>query len=179
MPTISEHLRQTSDVLARMAEHVGTAEQAAEMIVRALRSGRKVVIFGNGGSAADAQHFAAELVGRFEKERPALPALALTTDTSILTAVGDDYAFDQVYARQVQALVQPGDVAIGLTTSGNSKNVLEGIQEAKRKKAWTVGFTGSSGGKLKAAVDICVCVPSSRTAHIQECHIALIHSICA
>ena len=179
MSSIAEHLRQSADVLSRMAEQSGPVEDVAAKICSALQDGKKIVIFGNGGSAADAQHFAAELVGRFEKERQALPAIALTTDTSILTAIGNDYAYDQVFARQVQALVQPGDVVIGITTSGNSKNVLEGIQEARRRKAWTVGLTGQTGGKLKTAVDACLCVPSSRTAHIQECHIALIHGLCA
>jgi len=179
MPTLTEHLRQSSETLARMAAQAGPAEEMAEKICRALQAGQKVVMFGNGGSAADAQHFAAELVGRFEKERPALPAIALTTDTSVLTAIANDYASDQIFARQVQALVQPGDVVVAISTSGNSRNVLEGVREARQKKAWTVGLTGGTGGKLKDAVDLCVCVPSPRTAHIQECHIALIHAICA
>ena len=177
--SLAEHLRQSADVLSRMAQQTDQAEQLAERICQALQSGRKLMIFGNGGSAADSQHFAAELVGRFEKERPGLPAIALTTDTSILTAIANDYAADQVFARQVQALAQPGDVVVAITTSGNSKNVLEGVYEAKRKKAWTAGLTGMTGGRLKSAVDLCLCVPSSRTAHIQECHIALIHAVCA
>ncbi len=179
MPSLSEHLQQSAATLTRMAGQLAPAEQAAERISRALQAGKKVVTFGNGGSAADAQHFAAELLVRFEKERPALPAIALTTDTSVLTACGNDYAFDQIFSRQVQALVQPGDVVVGLSTSGNSKNVLMGIEEARRKKAFTIGFTGGTGGKLKDAADLCICVPSPRTAHIQECHISLIHGICA
>jgi D-sedoheptulose 7-phosphate isomerase len=178
MSTLTEHLRTTSGVLARMADQVGPAQEFAEKLCRALQSGKKLVTMGNGGSAADAQHFAAELVCRFEKERPALPAIALSTDTSVMTAIGNDYAYDQIFARQVQALVQPGDIVLGISTSGNSQNVLAGIAEAKRKKAFTVGLTGGSGGKLKDAVDLCICVPSPRTAHIQECHIALIHGIC-
>jgi D-sedoheptulose 7-phosphate isomerase len=177
--TLSEHLRQSSDTLTRMASQIGAAEQAASVICKALVAGNKVVAFGNGGSAADAQHFATELVVRFEKERHPLPAIALTTDTSILTAAGNDYSFDQVFARQVQALVQAGDVVVALSTSGNSRNVLEAVQAAKQKKAVIVGFTGGTGGKLKDLVDVCICVPSPRTAHIQECHIALIHGICA
>jgi D-sedoheptulose 7-phosphate isomerase len=176
---IAEHLRQSSDNLARMANQVGAAEQAAEAICRTLQAGGKLVIFGNGGSAADAQHFAAELVGRFEKDRPALPAIALTTDTSALTAIANDFSVDQIFARQVQALVRPGDVVVGISTSGNSPNVLAGIEAARQKKAMTIGLTGQAGGKLKPLVDICICAPSSRTAHIQECHIALIHAICA
>jgi D-sedoheptulose 7-phosphate isomerase len=176
---IAQHLRESAAVKERMAQSVGDVERLAEEIIRALRGGRKVVIFGNGGSAADAQHFAAELVGRFEKERAALPAIALTTDTSLLTALGNDYTFDIIYARQVQALVRAGDVVIGISTSGNSPNVLKGLEEAKKLKAWTAGLTGMSGGKLKALVDCCIRTPSERTAHVQECHIAIIHAICA
>ena len=179
MPTIADYLKESSDVLARMAGQTGPVQDAAAKICQALQAGKKIVAFGNGGSAADAQHFATELVVRFEKERPALPAIALSTDTSILTAAGNDYSFDQIFSRQVQALVQPGDVVIAISTSGNSPNVLEAVKEAKRKKAWVIGLTGGTGGKLKAAVDTCICVPSSRTAHIQECHITLIHGICA
>ena len=177
--TLAEHLRQSSATFTRMADQIAPVEEAAKGIVRALQSGKKVVTMGNGGSAADAQHFAAELVCRFEKERPPLAAIALSTDTSVLTAIGNDYAFNQVFVRQVQALVQPDDVVVAISTSGNSANVLEAVKEAKRKKAWTIGFTGGTGGKLKDLVDLCICVPSPRTAHIQECHIALIHGICA
>jgi D-sedoheptulose 7-phosphate isomerase len=175
---LTDHLRQTADVLSHMAQQTDVAEDVAGKICEALQRGNKMVVFGNGGSAADAQHFAAELVGRFEKDRPALPAIAFTTDTSILTAVANDFAYEQVFARQVQALVQPGDVVIGISTSGNSKSVVEGLLEAKRKKAWTAALTGATGGKLKSVADACITVPSSRTAHIQECHIALIHAIC-
>src|SRR5204862_3740640 len=129
---LAEHLRQSSDVLSRMAEQTGPVEQLAEKICRALKDGHKLITFGNGGSAADAQHFAAELVARFETERQALPAIALSTDTSVLTAIANDYAFDRVFSRQVEALVQPGDVVIAITTSGNSKNVLEAVQAARR-----------------------------------------------
>lgn len=175
---IHSHLRETIHALSQLVNQTNPVEQAAAQICHALQAGKKLVIFGNGGSAADAQHFAAELVGRFEKERPGLPAIALTTDTSILTAVGNDFSYDQVFSRQVQALVQPEDIVIGISTSGNSKSVLAGIEEAKRKRAWTVGLTGGTGGKLKALVDCCICVPAQRTAHIQECHIALIHAMC-
>jgi D-sedoheptulose 7-phosphate isomerase len=177
--SIAHYLKESSAVKERMAQSVGEAERLAQEIVRALRGGHKVVTFGNGGSAADAQHFAAELVGRFEKERAALSAMALTTDTSILTSLGNDYAFDVVYARQVQALVRTGDVVIGISTSGNSPNVLKGLEEAKKLKAWTAALTGMSGGKCKGLTDCCIRVPSERTAHVQECHIAVIHAICA
>jgi D-sedoheptulose 7-phosphate isomerase len=177
--SLSEHLLQSSETLARLAQQTEPAQQAADQLCKALRAGRKLITFGNGGSAADAQHFAAELMCRFEKERSSLPAVALSTDTSVLTAIGNDYAFDQVFARQVKALAEAGDVVFAISTSGNSPNVLEGVKEAKRKKAFTIGLTGGTGGKLKDAVDLCICVPSPRTAHIQECHISLIHAICA
>jgi D-sedoheptulose 7-phosphate isomerase len=170
---------ETAATQTRMAEQLAAAERLASEIIRALQGGKKLVVFGNGGSAADAQHFAAELVGRFEKERHGLPAIALTTDTSALTAIANDYGYDEVFARQVQALVQPGDVVVGISTSGNAKSVLKGLEEAKKLKAWTAALTGMTGGKLKDAVDCCVTVPSQRTAHIQECHIALIHAMCA
>jgi len=177
--SLSNHLNDTSAVLTRMASQTAQAEELAKRLCQALQSGKKMVVFGNGGSAADAQHFAAELVGRFEKERPGLPAIALTTDTSVLTAVGNDFGYDQVFARQVQSLVQPGDIVIAISTSGNSAGVIKGAEEGRRLKAWTAALTGQSGGKLKSAVDCCISVPSERTAHIQECHIALIHAICA
>ena len=177
--SIARHLKDSCEVKTRLAQQTGEADRLASEIVRALRGGKKLVVFGNGGSAADAQHFAAELVGRFEKERPALPAIALTTDTSAITAIANDFGYDEVFSRQVQALVQPGDIVVGISTSGNSKSVLKGLEEAKKLKAWTAAFSGMTGGKLKGAVDCCVTVPSERTAHIQECHIALIHAICA
>lgn len=177
--SIAQHLRDSCEVKSRLAQETGEAERLASEIIRALQGGQKIVVFGNGGSAADAQHFAAELVGRFEKERPGLPAIALTTDTSVLTAIANDFGYDEVFARQVQALVQPGDVVIGISTSGNAKSVLKGIEEAKKLKAWTAALSGATGGKLKSAVDCLITVPSQRTAHIQECHIALIHAICA
>ncbi len=176
---IADHLRETSATLTRMASQTKPVEDISRKLSEALRTGHKLVVFGNGGSAADAQHFAAELVGRFENERPAIPAMALTTDTSILTAVANDYGYDHVFLRQVQAFVQPGDIVVGISTSGNARSVLLAIEEAKRRGGWTVGFSGQTGGKLKSLVDVCICVPSTRTAHIQECHIALIHAICA
>jgi D-sedoheptulose 7-phosphate isomerase len=150
----------------------------AELLIRTFRAGGKVVLFGNGGSAADAQHVAAELVNRFQMDRDGLPAIALTTNTSILTSVGNDAAFDQVFSRQVRALVQKGDVAVGISTSGNSPNVLNGVIAAREKGAITLGFTGRSGGKLKDLVDICFCVPSDSTPRIQEAHITVWHAIC-
>ncbi|MFQ5649799.1 MAG: D-sedoheptulose 7-phosphate isomerase [bacterium] len=149
------------------------------LIVRtALENGHKLLLFGNGGSAADSQHIAAEFVSKFNMERNALPAIALTTDTSILTAIANDYDFKFVFARQIEALGQPGDVALGISTSGNSPNVIKGVETAKEKGLTTVGFTGQNGGKLKHAVDYCFRVPSDSTPRIQEVHITVAHAIC-
>ena len=178
--SISQHLKESAAVKEQAATQCqAEALKLAEAMVKALRAGNKVLIFGNGGSAADAQHFAAELVGRFEKERPGLPALALTTDTSALTAIANDFGYDDVFARPVQALAVAGDVVVGISTSGNAKSVIRGVEEARKKQIFTAAFTGASGGKIKEAVDCCIRVPSARTAHIQESHIALIHAICA
>jgi D-sedoheptulose 7-phosphate isomerase len=150
----------------------------ARLLSSTFKGGKKAVIFGNGGSAADAQHVATELVNRFEMERGALPVIALTTDTSMLTAVGNDYSFERIFARQVEALVEEGDVAIGISASGRSANVLKGLEAAREKGAVTVGFTGRDGGQLKDVADLCYCAPSERTARIQEAHITAWHIIC-
>jgi D-sedoheptulose 7-phosphate isomerase len=152
--------------------------EAALLITGCLRNGSKVLFFGNGGSAADAQHLAAEFVGRFVRERAGLPAIALTTDSSILTAVGNDYGFEQVFARQIQALGQPGDVAVAISTSGNSANVLEGVKEARKRNLKVVGLTGKDGGALAQQADVTIRIPSTSTARIQECHIAIGHLFC-
>jgi len=171
---------ETSAVLARMAERTGEIEKIANALVKAYSEGNKMVLFGNGGSAADAQHLATELLGGFTNHnRKSLPALALTTDTSALTAIGNDYDFNQVFSRQVEAMVNSGDVVIAISTSGNSENVIQGVHAAKARKALVVGFTGESGGRLKQECDYCLCVPSSNTAHIQETHIAVGHILCA
>ncbi len=159
-------------------EELPTLNRIAGLLNRALREGGKILLFGNGGSAADSQHIAAELVSRFRRERAALPAIALTTDTSILTAIGNDYGFGEVFARQVEALGQEGDVALGISTSGNSPNVLNAIRKAAEIGMKTVGFTGQDGGKLKECVDICFRVPSQSTPHIQEVHMAAAHALC-
>ena len=154
---------------------------AAQVLLNAITSGGKVLACGNGGSAGDAQHFAAEFVGRFERERPGLAALSMSTDTSILTAIGNDYAFDQIYAKQVQALGQPGDVLLAITTSGNSANILEAIDAAHQKDMVVVALTGKGGGKVNSALndsDIHICVPHDRTARIQEVHLLVIHCLC-
>jgi D-sedoheptulose 7-phosphate isomerase len=151
---------------------------AVDVIVNAYKQNKKLLICGNGGSAADAQHFAAELVGRFKMERKALNAIALTTDTSALTAIGNDYGFDEIFCRQVEGLVDQNDVVIGISTSGNSPNVLKAMDMAKEKGAITIGLTGKNGGKLRQKVDICIIVPSGNTPRIQEAHITIIHIIC-
>jgi D-sedoheptulose 7-phosphate isomerase len=149
----------------------------AEVLVNALRQGQKVLLFGNGGSAADAQHIAAEFVGRFAIERAALPASALSVDTSCLTAIGNDYGFERVFARQIEAFGKAGDVAIGISTSGNSPNVLLGLSKAKEMGMTTVALSGASGGKMKDSADYCICAPSDETPRIQECHILIGHVI--
>ena len=150
----------------------------AEQVAAALDSGGTVYLIGNGGSAADAQHIAAELVARLSRTRRALAAVALTTNTSTLTAIANDNSFDEVFSRQVEAFVRPGDVLIGLSTSGNSENVLRGLEEGNRRKALTVGWTGESGGKLPEVVELCLRIPSSDTQRIQECHITVGHIFC-
>ncbi|MCK5081781.1 MAG: D-sedoheptulose 7-phosphate isomerase [Candidatus Omnitrophica bacterium] len=147
-------------------------------ITKALNEGGKVILFGNGGSAADSQHIAAEFIGRFQKERKALAAIALTTDTSILTALSNDYSIDIIFARQIEGLGQKGDVAIGISTSGNSVNVLEGIKTAKSMGLTTVSLTGCGGGEIAGLTDISLIVPSKVTARVQESHICIAHAIC-
>jgi D-sedoheptulose 7-phosphate isomerase len=159
-------------------------EQVARGIVAmtdCLRAGGKVMACGNGGSAADAQHFAAELIGRFERERQELAAIALTTDTSILTAVGNDYSYDEIFAKQVRGLGKKGDILIGISTSGNSKNVVKAIEAAKKMGIKIIALTGNGGGKIASlleADDIHLCAPSTRTARIQETHLVLLHALC-
>lgn len=152
--------------------------RAALQIVSALRAGGKIILFGNGGSAADAQHLAAEFTGRYLKERRALPALALHANTSAVTAIGNDYGFDLVFARQMEALGKEGDVAVGISTSGNSRNVVRALEVAKAKSIYTVALTGASGGKMKEVADCTICIPSEETPRIQECHILTGHIIC-
>ncbi len=153
-------------------------EKCAACVEKALSGGHKVLFCGNGGSAADSQHLAAEFVGRFQKERKGLPAIALTVDTSILTSVANDYGYEAVFARQVQALGERGDVLIGISTSGNSKNVLLAIEEAKEKGITCIGMTAEGGGKMADACDICLEVPVRVTARAQEMHILIGHILC-
>jgi D-sedoheptulose 7-phosphate isomerase len=177
---ISQSIKASIAVKKRLlsdAELVGTVAKVAGILIEALNQGNKVLLFGNGGSAGDAQHIAAELVGRFAFDRPPLPALALSVNTSCVTAIGNDYGFEVVFARQVEALGRPGDVAIGISTSGNSPNVFRAVSVAKKMGLYTVAFTGCTGGELKEAVDYCICVPSNETPRIQECHILVGHII--
>jgi D-sedoheptulose 7-phosphate isomerase len=164
-------------LLLNNVEVVSSISKVSEILVEILKRGNKPLLFGNGGSAADAQHIAAELVGRFAFDRPSLPALALSVNSSCLTAIANDYGFDVTFARQIEALGRPGDVAIGISTSGNSPNVLSAVAVARKMGLQTVALTGATGGKLKAAVDHCICVPSNETPRIQECHILIGHII--
>jgi len=166
-----------TQILLNSSEVVSIVAKVSEIVAEALKRGSKPLLFGNGGSAADAQHIAAELVGRFAFDRPALPALALSVNSSCVTAIGNDYGFDVVFARQIEALGRAGDVAIGISTSGNSPNVLQGVATAKKMGLHTVALTGADGGKLKTAVEYCICAPSNETPRIQECHILIGHII--
>lgn len=163
---------------AFFSENADRIAEVAEVMAHGFKAGHKVLIFGNGGSAADAQHIAAEFVGRFIVERGPLPAMSLSTDTSMLTAIGNDYGFENVFARQVSAHGQAGDTAIGISTSGNSPNVLLGLETARKKGLYTVGLTGESGGKMADVAEVLFKVPSSYTPRIQETHIMIGHIIC-
>jgi len=174
---LQESARLKEEILDSI-ETVKIIAKIAEVIIEAYRKGKKVILFGNGGSAADAQHIAAELVGKYYLERAPLPAIALTVNTSSLTAIGNDYSFAQVFVKQLEALGEAGDVAIGISTSGNSENVLKALKAAKEKGLITIGFTGKKGGKLKDLVDYCLHIPSDDTPRIQEGHITVGHIIC-
>ena len=152
-------------------------EAVVKELTTAIKNGGKLIIFGDGGSAADSQHLAGEFIGRFKKERSPIPAVALTTNTSTLTAIGNDYGFDETFSRQVRALAKKGDIVLGISTSGNSANVLKAIGEANAKKAVTIGLTGATGGKLKSLCKHSLCVSSKDTPRIQEAHIVIIHII--
>jgi D-sedoheptulose 7-phosphate isomerase len=179
---IQQQFFDSADLMYAAAEVLSKPlAEAVEALVGCITAGGKVLVCGNGGSASDAQHFAAEFVGRFERERPGLAALALTTDTSILTAIGNDYDFNSIYSKQVQALGNPGDLLIAISTSGNSGNVLAAVGAAHAKDMTVVALTGRSGGKLGALLtdtDVHICVPHDRTARIQEVHGLALHCLC-
>lgn len=200
MPTLAHNNVMDKDTLERLRARASqhfldsiAVKQAAEKILPqqvargivamtdCLRAGGKVMACGNGGSAADAQHFAAELIGRFERERQELAAIALTTDTSILTAVGNDYSYDEIFSKQVRGLGKKSDILIGISTSGNSKNVVKAIEAAKKMGIKIIALTGNGGGKIASlldADDVHLCAPSTRTARIQETHLVLLHALC-
>ena len=178
-PDIAKHIKESIVVKQQILdEMLPLIEKAASVTAECLKQGHKLLFFGNGGSASDSQHLAAEFVGRYEKERRALPAIALTTDTSILTALGNDYGYERVFERQVEALGQKGDVLFAISTSGNSKNVLRGVHKAKEKGLYTIGLTGGSGGELKNLADLAIVIPSKKTSRIQESHIMIGHILC-
>lgn len=177
-PIIAERFTDHLDVFGKTMEQMDVIQLMAERCKEALKAGNKVLFCGNGGSAADAQHLAAELIGRFQKERRSLASIALTTDTSILTAVANDYGYDEVFARQVEGLGRSGDVLMGISTSGNSANVVKAALKARDTGMHTIAFTGEGGGKLKDICDITFAVPSKVTARIQEMHIMVGHIIC-
>jgi D-sedoheptulose 7-phosphate isomerase len=177
---VSRLIQASIAVKQRIVQDVALVAAIAEVtkvIVDALLQGNKVLLCGNGGSAADAQHIAAEFVGRFAFDRPALPALALSVNTSCVTAIGNDYGFDLVFSRQIEALGQKGDVVIGISTSGNSANVLHAMSTSKRLGLRTIALTGCTGGKIRNEVELCLCAPSNETPRIQECHILMGHII--
>lgn len=172
---VGESIRIKAEFFQNNADQIS---QTADLIAAAFRQGRKMLLFGNGGSAADAQHIAAEFVGRFVPERTPLPALSLATDGSVVTALGNDYGYEMVFARQLQALGNAGDVAVAISTSGNSPNVLAALKAARAKQMLTIAFTGEDGGKLMGQAEVLLRVPSKETPRIQETHIALGHILC-
>ena len=180
MKTLVHHeITALADAMNRLAEEsAGKVADIAAACINSIRQGGKVMLCGNGGSAADAQHRAAELIGRYKMERAAMPAIALTTDTSIITALGNDYGYDTIFARQVQGLGKAGDVLIGISTSGNSRNVLLAMAEARKLGVTTVAFTGAGGGRMAEVADLSLQVPSTVTNHIQEMHITCGHLVC-
>lgn len=175
---VSSSIKQHLDVFESLSDYVEEIESCAKSISEAIDRGNKILICGNGGSAADAQHIAAELVGRYERERNPLPAIALTTDTSILTAISNDYTFKDVFARQVEALANNGDVLVAISTSGNSENVIQAVMKARQKGCITIALTGEKGKKLASLCDKAILVPSDRTSRIQEAHITIGHIWC-
>jgi D-sedoheptulose 7-phosphate isomerase len=179
MNFIKESLLESAELKRKVAETMADSiARAIDVISNALKSGKKVLLMGNGGSAADAQHIAGELVGRFKKERKAIPAISLSTDTSILTAIGNDYGFEKIFERQVEALGEKGDVVIGISTSGNSENIYRAMKLSREMGLKTISLLGNDGGKIKELSDIALIVPSKNTPRIQEAHITIGHIIC-
>ena len=175
---VSEEILESIAVKNRLIHDSANIADAAKAVLERLKVGGKLIAFGNGGSAADAQHIVAELVGRYRVDRKPLPALALTTNSSSLTAIGNDYGFEEVFARQIEGIATPSDAVLAVSTSGNSPNLLRAIVVAQRIGSFTIGLTGKSGGQMRKLVDLCICVPSDSTARIQEAHILIGHIIC-
>ncbi len=173
-----DRLLEHNSLFSRLDSIGDSILESSEWLAATLRAERKILICGNGGSASDAQHFAAELVGRFQAERRGWPAIALTTDTSVLTSVGNDYDFTEIFSRQVEALAQNGDLLIAISTSGDSKNVLEAVNAARSRHVRTIGLLGRDGGAIGRNVDLAVIIPESKTARIQEAHIFVLHVLC-
>lgn len=181
MISAQNEIQKTADVIESILSNyglLGKIERAAEICQQALLNGNKVLFCGNGGSAADSQHLAAELVSRLNFDRPGIPAIALTTDTSILTAIGNDYGFENIFSRQVESIGQEGDILFAISTSGNSKNILQAIKTAKNMKITVIGKSGKDGGKMAKECDLIIKIPSISTQKIQECHIMIGHVIC-
>ena len=171
-------IKESSDLILGAEKLSGKIENAINEIIKCFSTGNKIIIFGNGGSAADAQHIVAEFIGRFQKERKSLPAIALTTDSSIITSLSNDYSYDIIFSRQCESMVTKNDIVIGISTSGNSKNVENGIISSKKKGAKTIGLLGKNGGSIKKSVDLAIQIPSENTARIQEGHRVIYHIIC-
>lgn len=178
MSNIANLIQEHHQVIAQLEKLIPTIDQIAAVMTTAVRNNATIFWIGNGGSAADAQHMAAELVGRFKRERRAIPSLALTTDSSVLTALTNDYDYSILFSRQLEALCKPGDIVVGLTTSGNSPNILKGLEAAKQKNAVTIALTGNDGGKVIHYADYHLIVPSHDTARIQEAHSLVCHILC-
>ena len=176
---VLSELQAHKETLARVVDTLQSdIEQACKMAVQALKNGKKIILFGNGGSASDAQHIAGELTGRYKKERRGLPAISINTDTSAITAIGNDYAYDRIFERQIEALAQPGDLLIGISTTGNSENVVKGLDRGRQLGCATLGLSGKGGGKMNGRCDLNVVVPSDDTPRVQEMHILIGHTIC-
>lgn len=182
MNSINEQIKkiitESSNLILNSISLSEKIEESINEIIKCFKRGNKIIIFGNGGSAADAQHIVAEFIGRFQKERKGLPAISLTTDSSIITSLANDYSYDIVFSRQCESLVSKGDIVMGISTSGKSKNVEEGIKTAKKRGAITIGLLGGDGGTIKNVADISIVVPSTNTARIQEVHRVIYHIIC-
>ena len=175
---IKKTITESSNLILNSINLSEKIEESINEIIKCFKRGNKIIVFGNGGSAADAQHIVAEFIGRFQKERKSLPAISLTTDSSIITSLANDYSYDIVFSRQCESLVSEGDIVIGISTSGKSKNVEEGIKTAKKKGAITIGLLGGDGGTIKKITDVSIVVPSTNTARIQEVHRVIYHIIC-